>query len=60
MSEISAKNKVIDDSRKKVEASQYKLYAMHCNHRKKILRRDEEIKLRNVEVKEKVPYGAKF
>ena len=53
LSEISAKNKVIDDSRKKVKVSQHKLYSMHRNHRKKILRRDEEIKSRNLEVKEK-------
>ena len=53
LSEISAKNKVSDYSRKKVKVSQHKLYSMHRNHRKKILRRDEEIKSRNLEVKEK-------
>ena len=49
-SEIFSKNKVIEDSQK---VSQRKLYSMHRNHRKKILRRGEEIKSRKLEVKEK-------
>ena len=52
-SEISTKNKVIEDSRNKVKVSQHKLYSLHRNHRKKILRRDEEIKSTKLEVKEK-------
>jgi len=53
VSEISAKSKIIEKSRQKVKESQHKLYSLHRNNRKKILRRDEEIKSKKLEVAEK-------
>ena len=53
VSEISEKNKIIEKSRQKVKESQHKLYSLHRNNRKKILRRHEEIKSKKQEVAEK-------
>ena len=43
----------IKDYRRKVKESQHKLYSLHRNSRKKILRKDQEIKLKKQEVTEK-------
>ena len=53
ISEISTKNEEIKDNRRKMKESQHKLYSLHCNSRKKILRRDQGIKSKKQEVTEK-------
>ena len=53
LSEISTRNEEINKSRRKVKESQYKLYSLHRNSRKKIMRRDQEIKSKKQEVTEK-------
>ena len=53
ISEISMRNEEVKENRRKVKESQYKLYSLHRNSRKKIMRRDYEIKSKKQEVAEK-------
>ena len=57
LSKISTKIEEIEDNRRKVKKSQHniiKLYSLHRNSIKKVLRRDQNIKLKKQEVTELV------